>query len=361
MKKKLIYFALSILSFVLIYVVYFLSIKQLDKEIKEDASMLSSVKNDWKPNLILPALFIDGERFYFKLPLANNDTILAFGDTGGGISFLSPKVIGKGDINSNLKRGIAKAMMPLRYILFQDLVKDKNYPAPSFQPNFIIRNPFKAVTSPVMMIPTMNNDIKLMLDVQPEMEAFLGQSFFMGHSWTIDYPNEIIMVNTPIKDSSVHDAYVQKLGFKKNTKQVKIYGHPSMKVVIEGDTIDVLFDTGATIVLSEEGKRMLKTTKKTLGGSFIAASLYNKWRKEHPEWKYYSKADLAGDMIEVPTVTISGHKIGPVLFAVRKDEVWSSGMIASMDKVVKGAIGGSALKYFKVTIDYNAELVRFEK
>lgn len=49
---------------------------------------------------------------------------------------------------------------------------------------------------------------------------------------------------------------------------------------------------------------------------------------------------------------------GPIWFAKRPDEVWSKGMIGSMDKVVKGAIGGSFLKYFKVTIDYNGELIK---
>ena len=32
-----------------------------------------------------------------------------------------------------------------------------------------------------------------------------------------------------------------------------------------------------------------------------------------------------------------------------------------MDTAVKGATGGSGLKYLKVTIDYNAALIRFEK
>ncbi|WP_262897073.1 hypothetical protein [Flagellimonas aurea] len=31
-----------------------------------------------------------------------------------------------------------------------------------------------------------------------------------------------------------------------------------------------------------------------------------------------------------------------------------------MDKIVKGAIGGSLLKHFKVTIDYNSQLIKFD-
>jgi hypothetical protein len=105
----------------------------------------------------------------------------------------------------------------------------------------------------------------------------------------------------------------------------------------------------------------MNTEKKTIGGSFIAISIFNRWREKHPEWKYYPKADMAGDLIVVPIVNIGGYEVGPVLFASRPDENWSKGMIVSMDKVVKGAIGGSALKYFQVTIDYNSELIHFER
>ena len=62
-----------------------------------------------------------------------------------------------------------------------------------------------------------------------------------------------------------------------------------------------------------------------------------------------------------PKVKIGSYEVGPVLFSQRPDENWSQGMIATMDKVVQGAIGGSVLKYFKVTIDYNSELIRLEK
>ncbi|NOT37980.1 MAG: hypothetical protein HOP11_11430 [Saprospiraceae bacterium] len=361
MKNKLTYILLSIATLFLLYAAYFFTIKYLDKKILGSTDVFMSAKNKQIPNYIIPTDFIDGERFYIKLPIADNDTIMAFGDTGGGISFITPKTLNKQAIKSNLRYGILKGIMPLQYILYKDLVKDINFPIPYLNKNLIIRNPFRRVTSPFLMIPPLDDELKFMLEAQPEMDVFLGQTFFMGHSWTLDYPNEQIMVNTPLHDSLVNQPNIQKLGFKKNANQEKLFGHPSMTVIIERDTIDVLFDTGASMVLSEEGKKLLYIDKKTSGGSFIAASIFNKWRKEHPEWKHYPKADLAGDVIEVPIVNINGHEIGPVLFAMRQDKVWSEGMIKSMDKVVKGAIGGTALKFFKITIDYNSELIKFEK
>ena len=105
----------------------------------------------------------------------------------------------------------------------------------------------------------------------------------------------------------------------------------------------------------------MNTDVLTIGGSFIAASIFDKWRKEHPEWKYYKEADKNRDVIEVPIVKIGDIEVGPVLFSKRRDEDWSKGMIKTMDKIVKGAIGGSAFKYLKVTIDYNSELIKFEQ
>jgi hypothetical protein len=361
MKKKLIYFTLSIVILLLLFAVYFFTIKYYDRKIQDGTDILSSEKHEGIPNFIIPTYFVDGERFYFKLPISNNDTIMAFGDTGGGISFLAPNAKNKGDIRLDLKMGIVKGIMPIEYILYKDLVKNVNFPIPSPNSTFILRNPFKRVINPFLMIPPMDDELKFMFKVQPEMEAFLGQTFFMEHSWTIDYPNEQIMVNTPLSDSLINQPNVQKLGFKKNAKQEKINGHPSMTVEVDGETIDVLFDTGATMVLTEAGQKQFGTDKKTLAGSFIAASIFNKWRKEHPEWKYYPKADYGGDVIEVPIVKIGEFEVGPVLFVVKRDEAWSEGMINTMDKVVKGAIGGTLLKFFKVTIDYNSDLIRFER
>ncbi len=357
----MIYFTISLLTLFMLLVVYFFIIKHLDNKIQTSNEVLISEKNEGISNFIIPTHFVDGERFYVKLPISNNEFLMAFGDTGGGITFLAPNAIKKGDIQSNLKMGIVKGIMPIEYILYKDLVKNNSFPIPNPNNKFIIRNPFNIVTNPLLMIPPMEDELKFMFKVQPEMEAFLGQTFFMDHSWTIDYPNEQLMVNTPISDSLINHPNVQKLGFKKNTNQEKLNGHPSMTIEIDGETIDVLFDTGATMVLTEDGKKQFKTNKKTLAGSFIAVSIFNKWRKEHPDWKYYPKADYGGDVIEVPIVKIGKFEVGPVLFVVKRDEAWSEGMINTMDKVVKGAIGGTFLKYFKVTIDYNTELIQFER
>jgi len=360
MKKVLKYIALSLGGMLVILSIHFFTIRYLDQKINKDTVVVPSSDIEYSKHF-LPTSFIDGERFYFKVAIGQKDTIMAFGDTGGGISMLIPHDKNYRIFDSRLKTGIVKGLMPMDYVLFNEVVKDPKFPIPQTLDKFIIRTPFFRVKEPYLLIPPLENEVKLMMEVQPETDAFFGQTFFMDHSWTIDYLNEKIWVNTPLNKSEKNHLNVQKLGFKKNANGAKINGHPSMVIEVDGDSIDVLFDTGASLVLSDTGREQFHTDKKTMGGSFIAASLFDKWRKNHPEWNYYPNSDLLGDVIEVPSIKIGEHEVGPALFARRRDEVWSEGMISSMDKVVKGAVGGSVLKYFKVTVDYNSDLIRLER
>ncbi len=360
MKKtlKLIFSAIGIL--LVVFVVYFFTIKKLDQKVLE-LEVFSSTNQSTAKAILVPTKFIEGERFYIKLPLSTGDTILAFGDTGGGNTMLLPNTVEKKKLQSLQHLGLLKGIMPMHYVLFNDIVKDANFPQPNTMRAFIIRTPFARVTAPCLVIPPMDDELKFFAKSIPQMEAFLAQNFFLGKSWTIDYPKQQIWVNTPLSASDTSGAIIQKIGLKRNSHNQAVFGHASMVMEVNGEKIDVLFDTGASFVLSESGKKQFNTTNLTLGGSFIAASIFEKWRKEHPEWKYYPKADWANDIIEVPFVKIGNCEVGPALFASRPDVNWSENMINSMDKVVKGAIGGSALKYVKVTVDFNSELIKFEK
>jgi hypothetical protein len=250
--------------------------------------------------------------------------------------------------------------MPIKYVPFKELTASDSFPAPILLQDRVLRHNFMRVTDPFLLVPPMDEELKFMTQTM-SFDVFFGQNLFMGKSWTIDYPGRKVWVNTPLNRTDQMRPGMESIGFKKNESGEKIFGHPSMQIVVDGDTIDVLFDTGATIILSDNGKKALHTDKKTIAGSFIASSVFDKWRTRHPEWKYFEKTDRSNDVIEVPGITIAGVEAGPVLFARRPDSAWSEGMIGSMDKVVKGAIGGSALKYYRVTIDYNADLIAFER
>jgi len=359
MKKALKICSISIGILLIAGAGYFFLMLKLDRNAVENEYFPSTAYNASTP-ILLPSRFINGERFYIKMVTESGDTLLAYGDTGGGICMMPEPVADKLKLHNKIHSGLFKGLLPCKYILFRAVVPDERIPGPVMLRSKIIRMPFAALTSPFLFIPKMDEETKFMIQTMT-FDIFLGQNFFMNKAWTFDYKHQQVWVNTPLPASEAGKPGVQQLGFKRNSHGQAIYGHPSMLIEVNGELIEVLFDSGATIVLSETGKKAFNTSEKTIGGSFIASSVFDKWRKEHPEWKYYPQADMKQDVIEVPAIKIGGQEVGPVLFARRADAVWSEGMVYTMDKVVRGAIGGSALKYGKVIIDYNSALMKFEK
>ena len=300
----------------------------------------------------LPSVLIDG-RFFLKMPTLTNDTIVGFCDTGGGFTAIYHKTLQKLKIETKISQVDIRGEK-INFIFAKDLFSSKNIPYPT------IGNYFKLdIKYPFFEIPDTSGQTDLFTKWVAH-DVFLGQFFFINKSWTFDYKSGKLFVNTPILANELADN-TQTIGFKKDKQGNKRFGHPSMKIVVNGETIDVLFDTGATLLLGANSETEFGN-KKATGGSFIAKSIFDIWHKEHPEWRVIEKAEATGaDIIEVPQVKVGNLIAGPVWFAKRPDEAWSKGMIGSMDRVVKGAIGGSFLQYFKVSIDYNSELIKFER
>jgi hypothetical protein len=357
MKRLLVrsFFALALL--VLLFVGYFILIRKLDNDLMRAKS--SAGPPNGGAMTVLPSLFRDG-RVYLRVPTVQGDTLLGLCDSGGGLSMVLPSCVQRRRLGAYLQTGLVKGVFPIQYLLFRSICPDEAIPAPTPLGSLPLRHPFALLTSPYLVLPPQGEAQETdLLDTTMDIDLFFGQDLFLGRSWTIDYPGHRFLVNTPMDISEERQPGVQRIGLRKNDAGEAVFGHASFSIQVDGDTIDMLFDTGASILLSQQGKLALRTRAKTLAGSFIARSIFSAWHMKHPDWPYYPSAGIGGDLIEVPEVVIGVDTVGPVLFASRKDENWSKGMINTMDKVVKGALGGSALQYFKVTVDYRSGLIRF--
>jgi hypothetical protein len=301
----------------------------------------------------LPAELKEG-RFFLKIPTINGDTIIGFCDTGGGYTAIYQSTVNRLGLAAKIKKVIIDGDTT-KYIPANDIYTSQEIPYPEIQ------NYFKAnIDVPFLEAP---DDTKETLTFAKyvDYQVFLGQFFFIDNAWTFNYSTGEMSINTPIP-KNLKDKNIQAIGFKKDKQGNKRFGHPSMKLQIDGKVIDILFDTGATFLLNDSGKNKLGLNTNATAGSFIAKSVFDRWHLDHPDWRIIEKGEISvADLIEVPEVTVGNLTAGPVWFAKRQDEVWSKGMIGSMDKVVKGAIGGSFLKYFEISIDYPNELIKFEK
>src|ERR1035441_2434464 len=66
--------------------------------------------------ILLPTSFINGERFYIKIPSVKGDTLLGFCDTGGGVCFALPPTIDKLALKPMVKTGHIRGLFKMKFI-----------------------------------------------------------------------------------------------------------------------------------------------------------------------------------------------------------------------------------------------------
>ncbi len=197
-----------------------------------------------------------------------------------------------------------------------------------------------------------------------EGDGLLGQEWFAGHVWTFDYPGQRLLLREAGDLPKGSAAHRVELGFKRDEKGERLLDFPRIRAEIDGKAFDLLLDTGATVNLSEAAAAALKDAgPRVRATSFIVASTFDDWKKRHPDWRVIPQADepQKESMIEVPIVKVAGYEVGPVWFTRRADKNFHEFMSQFMDRTVEGALGGNALKTFRMTVDYPGSAAYFEK
>ncbi|HTQ80182.1 MAG TPA: hypothetical protein VMM92_09305, partial [Thermoanaerobaculia bacterium] len=199
---------------------------------------------------------------------------------------------------------------------------------------------------------------------QPPAAGFLGQGWLADRVWTFDYPAHRLLLRSSGDRPRVAPEHRVPLGFQTGEDGRRTSQFARLPAEIGGETLDFLFDTGATTFLTDSALQALHDGRPSQrAASFITTSVFTRWRGEHPDWRVIEGAEKGSNeaMIEVPTVRIGGHAVGPVWFTRRPDRNFHVYMFQWMDKPVEGALGGSALQYLRVTIDYPNATALFEK
>lgn len=196
-------------------------------------------------------------------------------------------------------------------------------------------------------------------------DGMLGMSWFSGRVWTFDYPGRKLWLRAPGDVPAVEASHQAALGFPTGPDGERYANFPRIQVKVDGETLDLLFDTGATLALTEAARQALGDgSTAARATSFIVRSTFERWHQRHPDWRVIEDADalLPGSAyIEVPEVEVAGYTVGPVGFTTRPDKNFHEYMSKMMDKQVEGALGGSALRFFRVTVDYPKAVAAFEK
>ena len=276
----------------------------------------------------LPARY-DEDRFYVEPITTNGVKLSLLTDTGGGL-FLTE--------NAASRCGIVPT-----HVLEKPLVT-----LPAFRTD--------------AWIPEPTGGERWMSVTKGEGDGMLGQRWFAGGVWTFDFPRrKLILRHAPFIASPQALQHSTPLGFRRELG-VRSSNHPRFTVTIDGQPLDALFDTGATVWLTPQALAIVNEgTASERATSFVRASLFERWRVAHPDWRVIENACAKSheSMIEVPQVQVAGLQAAPVWFTRRADEhlAWMSSF---MDKPISASIGGNFLRHFRVTVNYPAAVAHFE-
>ena len=282
----------------------------------------------------LPARLITG-RFYVYPVTERGDTLTLFTDTGGGLWLASNVVTQLG--------------LPTRVDGVQGTDTVRSVSFPKFRATASIPEPLGRPDKMLFVLPASQ-----MRDIGSDWSGMLGQQWFYGRVWTFDYPREKLILHSSSAGVPRDPAHTVTLAFRRDSSGRASNGFPRIRIVVDGDSLDMLFDTGATARVPDSVVTRLGGPRGERATSFNTTEVFERWRKRHPDWRVVANADAVPGMaaIEVPRVTIAGFEVGPVWFTQRPDRAFHSYMAQFMDKPTDGALGGSALQYFRVTVDY---------
>lgn len=279
---------------------------------------------------VMPARFASG-LIYVDVAVLSKDTLAFYTDTGGG-TFLYGHAVDR--VNWNDSTGVSLG----------DIVIDQTFPEP------------------------LGTEGGLLPIFRPEgkgvghFDGMLGQAWFASRIWTFDYESELLLLHdsAPALDS---EERVIELGFKTDSTGARLLSFPRLSVVADGDTLDMLFDTGARVDLTARALSALGDGgSATRATSFITTEVMDGWLSRHPDWPVIQGADDRVEgmrMIEVPSVRIAGVEVGPIRFTERPNTSFQVYMSQFTDRSVDGALGGNAFRFFRVLLDYPAAEARF--
>lgn len=292
----------------------------------------------------LPSLF-RGDRIYLQPVTKSGVKLSLYANTGGGINMLYLAAVKKLGLKTDNYIIPPKSF---KVVNFPEFKKGHTIPPPANVPPFGRR----------MYVPATSKEYQ-------GGDGFLGATWFAGKILEFNYPAKTVAVIDSFYSPSVSERkHLVPLGF-----QVDSLGHittffPRIKIEVDGEPLNFLYATGAAILLN---KRVFNSLKDGLprhrATSLVVKSVFEKWRKKHPDWKVIENADTYKNMpmIRVPEITIGGYKVGPVWFTMRPDKNFRITMSNYMDEQIDGALGGSAFQYFRIILNYPGRYAIFTK
>ncbi len=285
---------------------------------------------------VIPTRYV-ADRWFARPITTAGDTLLLFLDTGGGGAFLN-------------KPALQRLGMKPRFIVVEEDSLFTGGPFPTFQEDAFI-------PPPICRNRVDGFGAKSVTEMEGA-DGFLGHPWFAGRVWVHDYPKRELAFYEGKPAVRPFDAHTIPM-----TVKAPRFNHPRITVVVDGDSVPMLLDTGATSWLTDSAAAAMGGGPTIRASSFVSTTRWERWRAAHPEWRVIPAGEvrMKADLIEVPVLTIAGYDVGPVWFAKRPDRVYTNMMNPMMTAPIEASLGGAAFRTFRMTLDYPNQRVTFER
>jgi hypothetical protein len=290
----------------------------------------------------IPAEFRGG-RVFVHAATAAGDTLRFFTDTGGGTAMIHPDAVARLGLSIDSVEADGEMAAVVDF--------------PALPPGSAFPLPGGFAAGRLLVFPPPPS-------IHEDEDGVLGRVWFADRVWTFDYPAGVLLLRDAGDVPPAPAEHVVPLGFRTNGRGARTMHFPRIRIEIDGDSLDLLYDSGATLALADSAFAVLADGQPQIRGtSFIAANVFDGWRRRHPDWLVVEQAERGTGMaiIQVPRVSVGGWEVGPVWFTRRPDRAFHEYMSQWMDRRVEGALGGSALSFFRVTVDYPGARAVFER
>jgi len=197
-------------------------------------------------------------------------------------------------------------------------------------------------------------------------QAQFGYQWFGERIWTFDYPGKRLLFHQTAPPLSPK-ARPLRLDFATDSAGRRLSQQANLDIVVDGDTLSMIFDTGATIWLSQNAlSRVADGGPSERSSSHIFRWVFERLHQRHPDWPVIEKADLwmGLDLIRVPSVMVAGYELGPAWLSVLNGPTTAPNVPASEPAWRRrrgGTIGGSLLRHFVITADWPRGVASFVK
>ena len=296
-------------------------------------------------DVVLPSQY-DQDRFFVVPVLVGGDVMRLLADTGGGVLFFDDAAVRLKLTVSGVSLSDYKGMAAT----FPEFEPGKGIPVPKTEGD---------------VIPIAPGPVRMRLSwLTKDIDGIIGQGWFGDRVWTLDYPGRKLIYHPDGKAEASQKAHRQELGFRVNQQGQRVMHYPRIEVLVAGKPLDVFIATGSSVAVTADALKVIDEGGPAVRAtSLISNSIFDQWKKDHPDWRVVTNAEETSrePMIEVPELTIAGFTVRNVWFTQRPDNNFREHFSNWTDKPVEGAIGGNALKDFRIVLDYPKAVAWFEK